>query len=410
VCFDSLGVCRESVNRVKTLHITNAYHATSGGVSTFYRALLQYANSHARHMRLVVPGEESRIEAVGDYGRIYHVRAQPSPVGDARYRLMWPLARSGREIREILRAELPDLVETSDKYTLPPLSGLLRRSWISGVRRPVLVATSHERMDDTIKAHFRMAPVWDLLSSVYMKQFYFPMFDWHVANSEYTAEELIPASKGHRLYREIRIMPMGVDSLAFTPSLRTPEARCELARMVGVPCDAKLLLYVGRLAMEKNLPLLLSTLERLPSNYLLIIAGDGPLAGWLSTRSGKRLRLIGHTSRAEVPKLYAGADAFLHANPREPFGIAPLEAMAAGLPLVAPNRGGVRSYATHENAWLAEPAPEAFAAAVQNVFKDPAETLRKTALARQTAVEHRWPAIAERFFRLYDEMIAQQPR
>ena len=69
--------------------------------------------------------------------------------------------------------------------------------------------------------------------------------------------------------------------------------------------------------------------------------------------------------------LLANADAFIHPNPREPFGIAPLEAMASGLPLVAPSSGGVMSYATEESAWLAPPDPENYARRIQEIFAHP---------------------------------------
>ena len=58
----------------KTLHLTNAYHPTSGGIRTFYRALLREANNQARPLRLIVPGEHDEIEEVGRFGRVYHLR------------------------------------------------------------------------------------------------------------------------------------------------------------------------------------------------------------------------------------------------------------------------------------------------------------------------------------------------
>ncbi len=61
-----------------------------------------------------------------------------------------------------------------------------------------------------------------------------------------------------------------------------------------------------------------------------------------------------------MAEIYANADAFVHPNPREPFGIAPLEAMAAGLPVIAPNSGGLTAYANLANAWLTNPTPDRF--------------------------------------------------
>jgi hypothetical protein len=84
---------------IKTLHLTNAYHPTSGGIRTFYRALLAQANEERRLCRLVVPGAVDGVEEVGAFARIYSVKARSSPVFDSRYRVLLPgsyLVRDGR--------------------------------------------------------------------------------------------------------------------------------------------------------------------------------------------------------------------------------------------------------------------------------------------------------------------------
>ena len=75
---------------IKSFHITNYYHENSGGVSTAYNKLLEAANRHKRYVRLIVPGAETEIQEVGDYGRIYYIKANLSPIIDKRYRLLIP--------------------------------------------------------------------------------------------------------------------------------------------------------------------------------------------------------------------------------------------------------------------------------------------------------------------------------
>ena len=65
---------------IKTLHLTNAWHECSGGIATFYRALLDAGNRHKRPVRLVVPGPLDRVEEVGAFGRIYFVAAPKAPL------------------------------------------------------------------------------------------------------------------------------------------------------------------------------------------------------------------------------------------------------------------------------------------------------------------------------------------
>jgi phosphatidylinositol alpha 1,6-mannosyltransferase len=105
--------------------------------------------------------------------------------------------------------------------------------------------------------------------------------------------------------------------------------------------------------------------------------------------------------------MYANADLFVHPNPCEPFGIAPLEAMASGLPLVAPVRGGVLEYASHENAWLTEPDGAALAAAVRAALADPVERHRRSRNARDTAGGRGWAAVTRRYFQVYDDIHAR---
>ena len=130
---------------MKTLHLTNAYHPTSGGIRTFYEALLRDAEPHGRHVRLIVPGPRDRVDDISPYARIYTIAAPASPFVDRRYRLILPhrfLVPDRGPIWKILREEQPDLIEVCDKYALCYLAGVLR-TW-SG-RRPVLAGLTCER-------------------------------------------------------------------------------------------------------------------------------------------------------------------------------------------------------------------------------------------------------------------------
>lgn len=388
------------MNPPKSLHLTNFYHAHSGGISAFYRALLDCANRTGRHMRLVVPGEQDGCESVGAYGKLYMVQSPRSPWIDERYRLLLPLGRPGREIARILREEQPDILEVADKYSLPYISGMIRKRMIRGVNRPTEIATSHERLGDNVAAHLHAGAAGDWFARWYLRWIYFAQFDHHVANSRYTAEELVPAAEGHTTRRGIWICPMGVDTRVFAPCC----AGAERTRNGGVR-----LLYTGRLAREKNVGLLLDALELLDGSYSLDVIGDGPERNRFAEESSRRLngrvRLHGYFSDrdAYVARLRQ-ADVFVHPNPKEPFGIGPLEAMAAGVSVVVPNSGGVLSYANDDTAWLYRPSASGLADAVRAVFAN--RTLRERRLwrARQTAEQHDWRVITERFFSILDTL------
>jgi alpha-1,6-mannosyltransferase len=401
---------------LKTLHLTNAWHATSGGIGTFYRSLLDAANATGHSLRLVVPGDRDWVEQVGDFGRIYYLRSAHAPLNRS-YRMLYPgryLARSGR-IKEILNSERPDLIEVCDKYTLPYMAGLLRIRRLSGVNlRVPVIGLSCERMDENMAAYLSRGGLGKRFCRWYMKNIYFVQFDHHVANSEHTAEELREASRGHKVRRGVWVCPMGVNTGRYSPGLRSVELRERLLRRSGGSSDSALLLYVGRLVPEKNLNLLAEMLGELHGrgrrDYRLAIAGQGisqtEFARLCERLAPGHVSFLGHVSSGEqLARLYASADVFVHPNPREPFGIAPLEAMASGLPLVAPDRGGVRSYANGSNAWLAPAEAVRFAKAVESVLDDVPLRNRRVSQALGTAARFDWKAISRDFLRLYAEII-----
>src|SRR5579872_853206 len=119
---------REVKLAIKTLHITNHYHPSSGGIRIFYQALLEAADRHEREVRLVVPGAKDSIENIGKFGRIYTIAAPKCPVFDPRYRLLLPHLYAlpyPSSLRKILQQEQPDLVEVCDKFALSCVPSVL---------------------------------------------------------------------------------------------------------------------------------------------------------------------------------------------------------------------------------------------------------------------------------------------
>ncbi len=80
--------------------------------------------------------------------------------------------------------------------------------------------------------------------------------------------------------------------------------------------------------------------------------------------------------------------------------------MAAGLPLVAPNSGGLTSYANQDNAWLADPNPAAFTTALNQIVDDPYTAGARARAARVTSERFDWEQVTAGFFELYDELHA----
>ncbi|MBK7927843.1 MAG: glycosyltransferase [Bryobacterales bacterium] len=386
---------------MKTLHFTNSWHERSGGIRTFYLQLMRHAPAHNHEMCMVVPAAQDGIEEINSHARVRYLRSWHAPFNRA-YRMLAPhgYLAPRSPIARILNEESPDLVEICDKYSLPYLGGLIRIGLLPGYRaRPTVTALSCERLDENIAAYLGLGPSASALAPHLLRWLYFPLADHHIAVSRHTAGELHEVSNGHKVTRGLWLGPMGVDLDTFSPSLRT--------RPYAAGGELNLL-YAGRLVPEKNTQLLLDTMARLGDTISarLLIAGDGILRPQLqraaATLAPGRVVFLGHiTSRQELARLIANADAFLHPNPREPFGIAPLEAMASGAPLVAPTTGGVTTYAHPGNAWLSEPTGDAFASAIRSIFFEPEDRQRRVAEALLTASRFGWPEAAAHFFRLY---------
>jgi glycosyltransferase involved in cell wall biosynthesis len=423
---------------IKSVHITNYYHKNSGGISTSYNNLLDAANRHERYVRLIVPGEKEDIEEVGKYGKIYYVPAKYSPIFDKRYRIImpWQYLPADSIIRRILIGEMPDMIEVTDKYTLSIIGAMVRINKFEEIGRPMLVHFSCERMDDNIGSFITSGRFGKWFSRRLLGNYNFPNYDFHIANSPYTAEEFYDAvekSENPRrwdwffnwcwrvfkapripLEERIAVCPRGVNSERFTPARRSGEIKREMRARAGVPADSIVLLYAGRISPEKNIGLLPELMQILGKDsrqdYRLLVAGAGPKADWLREETSKRVPnkivQLGHLDKETLADYYANCDVFVHPNPREPFGIAPLEAMASGVPTLAPNAGGLLAYASNENAWLVEPTAENFARAVREIITDEPIRNRKIERAFETVRRNTREISTDRLFATYDRMYA----
>jgi glycosyltransferase involved in cell wall biosynthesis len=421
---------------LKSVHITNYYHKNSGGISTSFNNLMAAAARHERYVRLIVPGETESVEDVSEYARIYYVPAKQSPVIDNRYRVMMPWQYMVKDsvIRKILLVERPDFIEVTDKYTLSMFGAMVRINKFSEIGRPMLVHFSCERMDDNVASFLTTGRIGKWLARRIISNYTMPSFDYHIANSTYTAEEFYESlspemnpgrsesflNRSWRFFKAPRVpvnerifvCPRGVDSVHFTPDRTSDDIRREMLAASGVPEDAVILLYAGRLSPEKNIGLLVDLMKILANDgdqdYRLLVAGDGPQSNWLKQQGEKyaagKIVHLGHLEKETLADYYANADVFVHPNPKEPFGIAPLEAMASGVATIAPNAGGILSYATNENAWLVEPTGERFAEAIREVVENSSLRESKIEKALETARANTREASTDRLFATYDKI------
>ena len=150
------------------------------------------------------------------------------------------------------------------------------------------------------------------------------------------------------------VVARGVDTQLFDPARRSEALR----RHWGVAQGDGVVLYVGRLAAEKNLDLLLqafAAMQQINPRLRLVLVGDGPLRDALRQRCPEAV-FAGQRSGADLAAHYASADLFLFPSLTETFGNVTPEAMASGLPVLAFDHAAAGQLIEHgDNGWLAPP-------------------------------------------------------
>jgi phosphatidylinositol alpha 1,6-mannosyltransferase len=195
----------------------------------------------------------------------------------------------------------------------------------------------------------------------------------------------------------------GVDTVRFDPRHRSAAVRRALA-----PSGEILVGYVGRLAVEKRVDLL-APIAKLPGVRLVVIGG-GPAEPVLRKALPGAV-FLGPRQGAQLARLYASLDVFVHSGPYETFGQTLQEAYASGLPVVAPAAGGPLDLVAHgETGYLVPPlSAEALTDAVVALAGD-AEQRRVFGRAARTMVLTRsWSAIVDQLVEHYDAILGGVP-
>jgi glycosyltransferase involved in cell wall biosynthesis len=206
--------------------------------------------------------------------------------------------------------------------------------------------------------------------------------------------------------RHTGIWSRGVDMAVFHPRFRSEEYR---ARMGVGPGDL-LVTYIGRLAREKNLELLLRAWERLApvrGSAQLALVGRGPLEEPIRRRELPAVHVPGLLQGDVLSAAYASADIFTFPSPTETFGNSLLEAMGTGLPSVVAAAGGVLEFAAHgRNAWLVAPnSVRAIEEGLRRLFQDPALRRRLSEGALRTGRERSWDEVYDRLLEDYQDTV-----
>ncbi|MGI9064296.1 MAG: glycosyltransferase [Pseudonocardiaceae bacterium] len=363
---------------MRILQLANFYGPRSGGLRTALHHLGAGYVGCGHDVVLVVPGPRRADEVMPSGVRRITLPAPQLPwTGGYRAVDPWRVTRLLNRLR-------PDRIEVSDRLTL---RGLGR--WAS--RRGVpSVVISHERLDRLLEQFLLPAGaarrVADRANAAMAAN-----YDTVVCTTSFAREEFDRIGSPNVVQ-----VPLGVDLATFAPSNRSPSLRADLAR----GADA-LLVHCGRLSVEKHVERSIDAVAAMASQgdkVRLVVAGDGPRRESLQRRAaGLPVTFLGFVDgRTDVARLLATSDVSLAPGPHETFGLAALEALASGTPVVVSRSSALLEIVGEGEivgqccgAAVADSAA-AFAGAVTELLDSPEPGRRVAARAR--AEQFPWPA------------------
>ena len=378
---------------MKICDLTQFYSPLSGGVKRYVHEKINYIQTRSpddEHI-LIIPGAKTEVISV-DRSRIYSIHS-PVVSRSARYRVLLNL----RAIGEILERERPDIIESGDPYQVGWKAVSVGRL----LRIPV-VGFYHSHFPE---AYLR-GPAKFLLSAAkkYVRKLY----------NRFEAT-FVPSPQLARLLedwgvRNVRPVSLGVNTESFSPM---PEDSAETRRSLQIEPRRKLLLYIGRLAQEKNTETLFAAFEMLserrPDDFALVVIGDGPERETLRRlqSQNKNVNWIHYcTDSSELARFYRAADLFVHPGVQETFGLVALESQACGTPVVGIRGSWMDRIIFHEQeSWAGGNSPEALAKAIEEFSGRDLEGLGAAA-ARIAAERHAWPGVFDGLLCIYREVCA----
>jgi 1,2-diacylglycerol 3-alpha-glucosyltransferase len=293
----------------------------------------------------------------------------------------------------------------------PFLSGNLALRY-AGARDIPVVYTNHTRFD-LYAQHYMPSFVPDAVGMAFLKT-YLPSFckRCDLVISPSAGIEIVMRELG--VDAPIKVIPNGVEIEPF----RNPAKRLSRAE-VGLPDDAVVLMYLGRLSPEKGLTTLLQAFLGVAGavpGVVLALVGDGPDAEALRQQAAEaglsdRVKFLGKAKYEDVPAYYKLADAFVTASETEVHPLSLIEAMAAGLPAVGIASPGVGDTVVDGvNGLLSAPDVAAFTAKLMLLVMQRDLRLKLAAQAAEDAEQYDIQRTAAVVLQQYEQLVANSAR
>lgn len=389
---------------MKICDLTQFYSPLSGGVKRYVSEKVRYVRERTEHDEhvLIIPGErDERIET--ERARTYTIKS-PLISRTSRYRALLRL----EAVERIIERERPDLIESGDPYQVA------WKAVHSGAALGIpVVGFYHSHFPE---AYVRTA---EKFCGRTVTEFFLDFSRRYIRNLYNRFERtIVPSPALGRLLtawgvRNVANTDLGVDTSVFHPEREAGE---DVRGEHQIPRERTLLLYVGRLAQEKNTQTLFAAFRdlalRFPDRFHLLIVGDGLQRTELRSLQSAILNpqsAITHLPYCADPQqlaaLYRAADLFVHPGVQETFGLVTLEAQACGTPVIGIHGSYMdRIIHSDQTLWARENSPAALAAAIEETSRENIKVSGEHA-SRAVSALYSWEQVFSHLFDLYREVI-----
>ncbi len=361
--------------------VTETYPPEINGVAMTIGRMLDGLLHRGHEIQLVRPRQHARdaVRHAARYAEVV-VRGLPLPRYDG-LRMGFP---AGRTLGGLWQSERPDIVHVVTE-------GPLGRSAVCAARRlHIPVSSDFHTNFDAYSEHYGFGLLRPFIAG-YLKRFH------NRADCTFVPTRELRARLEGQGYRALLVVARGVDTTLYSPARRSGQLRARW----GVPDDGLAVIHVGRLAPEKNLPLVLAAFDQIqrrspPSR--LVLVGDGPLRTSLQQRYPEHI-FAGMRRGEDLAAHYASGDLFLFPSSTETFGNVTVEAMASGLAVVAYDYAAGREHMEHGESGLLAPFGDAlsFIRMAAELAADRALITRLRRNARVAAERIDWDEVVDQF-------------
>lgn len=373
---------------MKIALITDTYADDVNGVARTLARLVEHAAERGHEVALVT----TRVSPDSAEHTVVHCQRPGIPV--PMYPELQLAAGIGREGRRTLEAFGPDLVHVATESTV----GLSGRRW--ALRNQVPLVTSFHTNFPAYLHDYRLGFVEPVLWK-YLRWFHGRALLTFCPSSD-TREML----RIRNFHDRIRVWSRGVETELYSPARRSDATREHIA-----PGADRILVYVGRLAPEKRVDVLLEAFIRMRDSVgpgtALVFVGDGPSGDSLRARAPDGVHFTGYLTGVPLAEAYAAGDVFVFASDTETFGNVVLEALSSGLPAIVVDKGGVRETVHPGRTGVRVPVGDvdAFARACVELLQDEPRRQRLGDGARAEALSRRWDVILDGLLDGYREAL-----